>query len=89
MYRWDVPLVLAQMTIGCHPMEMRDETPPEQLPAPQRMTGIGNAQIQITATPEAQMWFNQGLNLLHDFWDYESARAFEQSVRVDPECAMC
>ncbi len=53
------PVVLAQMTIGCHPMEMRAETPPEQLPAPQRMTGIGNAQIQITATPEAQMWFNQ------------------------------
>ena len=53
------------------------------------MTGIGNAHMQITATPEAQMWFNQGLNLLHDFWDYESARAFEQSVRVDPQCAMC
>ena len=35
------------------------------------------------------MWFDQGLNLLHDFWDYESARAFEQAVRVDPNCAMC
>lgn len=35
------------------------------------------------------MWFDQGLNLIHDFWDYESARAFEQSVRVDPQCAMC
>ncbi len=45
--------------------------------------------MQITTTPEAQMWFDQGLNLLHDFWDYESARAFEQSVRVDPKCAMC
>jgi hypothetical protein len=35
------------------------------------------------------MWFDQGLNLLHDYWDYESARAFEQGVRVDPQCAMC
>ena len=35
------------------------------------------------------MWFDQGLNLLHDFWDHESARAFEQSIRVDPKCAMC
>ena len=35
------------------------------------------------------MWFDQGLNLLHDFWDYESDRAFEQSIRVDPHCAMC
>jgi tetratricopeptide (TPR) repeat protein len=81
--------MLAQMTMKCHVMEMQDETPPEQLPPPQRMTDIGNAQIEITANPEAQMWFNQGLNLLHDFWDYESARAFEQSIRVDPECAMC
>jgi predicted Zn-dependent protease len=43
----------------------------------------------ITATPEAQAWFDQGLSLLHDFWDYESSRAFEQGLRVDPKCAMC
>jgi hypothetical protein len=72
-----------------HAMEMRDEVAPEKLPPPQKLTGIGNAHIRITATPEAQMWFDQGLNLLHDFWDYESVRAFEQSVRVDPQCAMC
>jgi hypothetical protein len=69
--------------------ETRNQIPPSQLPLPQKMTGIGTAHMRITATPEAQMWFNQGLNLLHDFWDYESARAFEQSVRVDPQCAMC
>jgi hypothetical protein len=63
--------------------------PPEKLPPSIRMSGIGNAHMEITATPEAQMWFDQGLNLLHDFWDYESARAFEQGVRVDPQCAMC
>src|SRR5690242_21545403 len=72
-----------------HAMEMRDEVAPEKLPPPQKLTGIGNAHIRITATPEAQAWFNQGLNLLHDFWDYESARAFEQAVRIDPQCAMC
>ena len=70
-------------------MEMKDEIPPEQLPVPQKMSGIGNVSMQITATPEAQAWFNQGLNLLHDFWDYESAKAFEQAVRVDPQCAIC
>jgi tetratricopeptide (TPR) repeat protein len=63
--------------------------PPEQLPAPIHMTGIGNSHITIKATPEAQAWFDQGLSLLHDFWDYESAKAFEQAVRVDPKCAMC
>jgi tetratricopeptide (TPR) repeat protein len=62
---------------------------PEQLPVPIRMEGIGNSHITITATPEAQIWFDQGLSLMHDFWDYESAKAFEQGIRVDPNCAMC
>jgi tetratricopeptide (TPR) repeat protein len=69
--------------------DMQPVPPPEQLPFPVRMEGIGNSHIPIKATPEAQAWFDQGLNLLHDFWDYESQRAFEQSVRVDPQCAMC
>ncbi len=63
--------------------------PPEQLPVPVKMDGIGNSHITIKATPEAQAWFDQGLNLMHDFWDYESAKAFEQGIRVDPNCAMC
>lgn len=70
-------------------METKDEIPPDQLPVPQKLTGIGNVHLDITAKPEAQAWFDQGLNLIHDFWDYESARAFEQSIRVDPQCAMC
>jgi len=79
----------AQNVMTCHVMETRDQIAPEKLPPPQKLTGIGNSHIGITATAEAQMWFDQGLNLLHDFWDYESARAFEQSIRVDPKCAMC
>ncbi len=69
--------------------DMEPVPPPEQLPVPIKMTGIGNSHIAIKATPEAQAWFDQGLSLLHDFWDYESAKAFEQSIRVDPNCAMC
>jgi tetratricopeptide (TPR) repeat protein len=79
----------AQSGMSCHTMDNREEVPPEKLPPPQKLSGIGNAHIRITATLEAQMWFDQGLNLLHDFWDYESIRAFEQGVRVDPQCAMC
>jgi hypothetical protein len=82
------PQMWAQSAAKCHPMET-PEVAPEDLPVPQKLSGIGNAHIRITATPEAQMWFDQALNLLHDFWDYESARAFEQGVRVDPKCAMC
>lgn len=77
------------MNMTGHAMETRDQIPPDKLPAAQKLTGVGNVHVEITATPEAQAWFDQGLNLLHDFWDYESARAFEQGIRVDPNCAMC
>jgi hypothetical protein len=73
----------------CHAMGMRDEVPPDKLPVPEKISGFGNVRLKVTATPEAQMWFEQGLNLYHDFWDYESARAFQQALRVDPNCAMC
>lgn len=74
---------------GMNMPEMRPIPAPDQLPVPRRMTGIGNSHIKITATPEAQAWFDQGLSLQHDFWDYEAAKAYEQGVRVDPSCAMC
>jgi len=61
-----------------------------KLPAPQRMNGLGRAHITITTkSAEAQEWFDQGLAALHCFWDYESLRAFEQAVRLDPDCALC
>ncbi len=86
-----MPTISAQqvMPAGHTMADMQPVPPPEQLPVPIHMTGLGNAHIAITASPEAQQWFDQGLNLMHDFWDYESVKAFEQSVRVDPSCAMC
>ena len=84
------PTLWAQSGAAMPPMDdMKPVPPPDQLPAPIKMTGIGNSHITIKATPEAQQWFDQGLSLLHDFWDYESAKAFEQAIRVDPNCAMC
>jgi tetratricopeptide (TPR) repeat protein len=86
---WQANNMAAQAPMACHPMGEIEEMAPDKLPAPEKLSGIGNVHIKITGTPEAQMWFDQGLNLLHDFWDYESARAFEQAVRVDANCAMC
>ena len=61
-----------------------------KLPAPQHLDGIGHAHLAITTkSPEAQQWFDQGLALLHCFWDYEALRAFEQAARLDPDCAIC
>ncbi len=80
----------AQMDMSVHAMgATQSQTPPSDLPAPVKMTAIGNSHMAITAKREAQMWFDQGLNLLHDYWDYESALAFEQSIRADPLCAIC
>lgn len=61
-----------------------------KLPAPQHLDGIGHAHLTITTkSAEVQQWFDQGLALLHCFWDYEALRAFEQAVRLDSDCAMC
>ncbi len=59
------------------------------LPPPPLMTGIGSANIKITTKSElTQKYFNQGLNLLHAFWDVEAYRAFREAVRSDENCAM-
>ena len=71
-----------------------NETAPEidvsKLPAAVKIEGLGRSHIQLTTkSSEAQQWFDQGLALLHSFWDYEALRAFEQAIRLDPDCAMC
>ena len=89
----DLGTAIAQQGTGMREMPKAQPAgvvAPEQLPSPRAMVGIGNSFLAITtANPQAQVWFTQGLNLLHDFWDYEASRAFEQSVRSDPNCAMC
>jgi tetratricopeptide (TPR) repeat protein len=84
-----VPLVsVAQHRHTADPADAKIDL--AKLPAPQHIDGLGSAHITITTkSPEAQQWFDQGLAALHCFWDYESMRAFEQAVRLDPDCAMC
>jgi len=61
-----------------------------KVPKPMVLEGIGHSHIAITTkSPEAQQWFDQGLALLHCFWDYEALRAFAEAIRFDPDCAMC
>jgi len=82
----------AQMQMpACHPMPAKtDLIAPESLPPPQKLTGIGNLHFPVSSkNPETQAWFDQGINLVFDFWDYEANRAFEQAIRTDPNCAIC
>ncbi len=60
-----------------------------ELPPPPLMQGIGEASLKITTNSEqAQAYFNQGLRLLHCFWDFEAYRAFKEAARLDPSAAM-
>ncbi len=59
------------------------------LPPPKLMTGIGQSKMKIeTKSEKAQQYFNQGLNLLHDFWDFEAYRAFKEAIRQDSTAIM-
>eukprot|EP01064_Diplonema_japonicum_P003239 TRINITY_DN12116_c0_g1_i1.p1 TRINITY_DN12116_c0_g1~~TRINITY_DN12116_c0_g1_i1.p1 ORF type:complete len:567 (+),score=138.30 TRINITY_DN12116_c0_g1_i1:76-1776(+) len=42
----------------------------------------------ITATPEAQVWFDRGLAWMYGYNHEEAVFCFEKSVEVDPGCAM-
>jgi tetratricopeptide (TPR) repeat protein len=66
------------------------EKPASTLPPPVMIKGVGDSHLQITtSSAEAQRWFDQGLSLLHCFWDFEALRAFREAARLDPACAMC
>jgi hypothetical protein len=51
---------------------------------------LGSYSYRITtASAEAQRWFDQGLRLLYGFNHHEAQKAFRESARLDPRCAMC
>lgn len=56
---------------------------------PWEMSGIGRVHFPITTqNKEVQKWFDQGVTLLHSFWDYEAERAFRWCLKLEPENAM-
>ena len=57
-------------------------------PVPLRQ-GIGNLHQEVTTTsPEAQKFYDQGLDYFSDFEWIEAARSFHQALRLDPTMAM-
>jgi tetratricopeptide (TPR) repeat protein len=59
------------------------------LPPPKLMDGVGNSKMTIqTKSDKTQRYFNQGLSLLHDFWDFEAYRAFKEAIRNDSSAIM-
>ena len=50
---------------------------------------LGTLHHAVTASPEAQKWFDQGLRLTYGFNHDEATRSFAKGGLVDPACAMC
>lgn len=48
----------------------------------------GYARKVTTDSPEAQRWFDQGIQLLYGFNHDEAIRSFEKAAEIDPACAM-
>ncbi|NIP81991.1 MAG: hypothetical protein GWM90_23340, partial [Gemmatimonadetes bacterium] len=42
-----------------------------------------------TSSPEAQLYFDQGIQLLYAFDPRAAARSFREAWKLDPTCAMC
>ena len=78
------------LVLGCATPKPAAQPPPAA-PAPQAVVleGLGPYQRPVTgATPEAQRWFDQGLNVLFAFNQDEAIRAFAEAARLSPGCAM-
>jgi len=50
---------------------------------------LGTLDMPVTASAEAQRWFDQGLRLAYGFNHDEAARSFARGAMVDPSCSMC
>lgn len=63
-------------------------------PAPVRPSaplyeGMGRSTMTVQATPVAQRYFEQGLQLAFGFDFVEAERSFAASLQLDPTCALC
>jgi tetratricopeptide (TPR) repeat protein len=53
-------------------------------------TGLGKFSWKITtASPEAQAFFDQGMQMMFSFAKLDAVRSFREAWKRDPQCAMC
>jgi tetratricopeptide (TPR) repeat protein len=62
----------------------------DEMPPPKLMSGIGNNHFRITTGNDScQLYFDQGLRMIHGYWDFEGYRAFKHAAQLDSTAAMC
>ncbi len=77
-------LLVTSPAIAQHEHEMASQaTAPPPL-----YTDLGTWTHKITASPDAQKYFDQGLRLYYGFNHAEAIRAFQQAAKLDSNCAM-
>lgn len=62
--------------------------PAPDAPPPPLYPDLGTWTHPVSATGEAQAFFDQGLRLCYGFNHAEAIRAFREAARLDPNCAM-
>jgi tetratricopeptide (TPR) repeat protein len=87
-------LATGLVTVLTAPLSARQaEYPPEfddVMPLHHDGKGLGPfSRLVTTSSPEAQLYFDQGIQLLYAFAPVEAARSFREAWKRDPECAMC
>ena len=69
------------------PMDHGDTAAPK---SPMLMPGYGSGGFKITTSvPQAQAFFDNGMQLAHAFAHKAAIEAMQEAVRLDPKCAMC
>ncbi|MEM7367987.1 MAG: hypothetical protein AAF587_05260 [Bacteroidota bacterium] len=74
-------LLLTSICLSLLVLSCQDETQSSD-------THLGEIELQITGSEEAQQAFERGLLLLHSFEYADSREAFQQARELDPACAM-
>jgi tetratricopeptide (TPR) repeat protein len=57
--------------------------------APPVFDDLGTWHHAVQASPQAQIYFDQGLRLMYAFNHEEAIKAFQRGAELDPKCAMC
>lgn len=75
----------------CHAASVADDDP-NAVPPPAKalLKGYGTGGFQVrTSNPEAQAYFDNGMQLAHAFAHKAAIAAFRHAEELDPNCAMC
>jgi tetratricopeptide (TPR) repeat protein len=89
-----LPFFTAAIVLPTATLQAQDvELPPsfdEPMPMHHDGRGLGPFSRTITtSSQEAQLYFDQGIQLLYAFAPGDAARSFREAWKRDPDCAMC